>query len=211
MSKNNLHSYCETLNIEKIIELIENGADVNEKNGAGKTPFNIVCIEVSHIIGINHRKIELDVRDTTLNIIKYMIEKGADVTNSLYFAYYEYNVMKLLIKNGAKLNSEIDDFEYDLFTFILTELQNDDIMELIIQNGYDLSGYMGDIFINYNHIIPMVKKHQPYFKYNKEHYIINACLSDNNELVKYLLDRNCVKTHPCNSYLPEINELLLTY
>ena len=119
-----LHKNINLENVEKIKELIKNGANVNSYHIFGLTPLTKACY-------INN-----------LDIVKYLVENGADInlhdkygSTPLITACDRNNlgIVKYLVGNGANINLHAI---YTSFTPLITacDKNNLDIVKYLVEN-----------------------------------------------------------------------------
>merc|ERR1712168_138392 len=169
-STNALHIIAEINNCEMIKLLVENGADVNLKDGLGRTSLHIATqnrnVEIVQYLLKNGANVDLkDIHgDTTLSvafkngsieIIKMLIENGAEenlnVTNSSGDAILHSVVrwkekglkyLDYLIKKGAAVN--IKNREGRTPLHIAAHINNLEIISYLVEHGTNL--YLQDTF-----------------------------------------------------------------
>ena len=118
------------LSVEIVKFLLKNGANPNAKSYSGMSPLHFFAIS----------------RNSTAETVKLLIEKGACINaldarnhSPLYLAIEDdnFNAVKVLFENGARVQ---DCEEIDKSLFLIRAISNleDDIAELLVENGADL-------------------------------------------------------------------------
>lgn len=153
--------------IDLVKLLLENGADPNFSNLRRPTPLiiaarkgytEIVNLLLTHkadvnlrfyaSFGVNYNALEEAFHSRTLStqIIKSLIDAGADVSkikkdsnNYFILALQEKNIelIKLLLENGANINSVSNDGTSILNFMITSDIDNLEIYDYILKNGMD--------------------------------------------------------------------------
>lgn len=118
-----LFSACYNRFYDNMKYLIENGADINLRNGFNKTFLEICCsnvffdgikLLVENNVNIDKDSFSCAIRNGNFDIVKYLIKNGADVNglnekidSPLVIAciYRNYEIADLLIKSGANISS----------------------------------------------------------------------------------------------------------
>jgi len=115
-------------NIEIVLLLLENGADVNAKNNNGET-----CLYYA-------------TKENNIEIVQLLLENGADINainnygkTPLIYSIWSNNkdIVELLIQKGADVNAKNNYGDTPLYYAI--KENNKDIVELLIQKGADVN------------------------------------------------------------------------
>ncbi len=138
-----LHEVASAGDIEKVKSLISKGADVNEKDRAGRTALHCAC-EKGHT-----------------EVAKLLISQGARInvttammaSTPLHFAVMrgDRQTIELLLSKGANINAKNRDGSTPLFEAMKsTAAGNKEMVELLVAKGakvpaLHLAAYMGDI------------------------------------------------------------------
>lgn len=126
---------CERGNEKKIIELIDNGADVNVKDENGNTPLILLCKN----------------RSVTVDTMKYLVDKGADIyrknnkrDNPLTIACHmgDRQMINLLLKNKEKIKNVYDSLGLSVLNILCKKNKGRFIIsiEKLIKKGADVNG-----------------------------------------------------------------------
>jgi len=154
--------------------LLDASADINLKNGKGKSALEILINKEN--ITILHYTCK---NEHNLKFIKLLIEKGADVNvkdkdgkTPLFYACKNKNgfeIAKLLIEKGADINIKGGYDEETLIKYALENENGSKIVKLLIEKGADVN----------------VK-----YDYDKKTLLHTACKNKNGfENVKYLIEK----------------------
>lgn len=130
-----LHYAAEDGDVDKVKQLIEQGADVNAKGRLGHTPLHMACM------GLKEH----------LEVVKLLIAKGADVNaksahrsssgeTPLHFAaeWRHLEIVQLLVAKGADVNAKSDNGTTPLHSagFLGGRV---DVVEFLISKGADVN------------------------------------------------------------------------
>lgn len=197
-----LHLGISTGNRKIISILIENGANLNVKNGDGIYPLevalgieNIKVIDLLIEKGADVKKICLCNSDN-FEIIEYLISKGADAsTIDINFALDDYNTLKKILHYRPDLNNSKIDAEKGV--------SGKQILTLLLENGLspDARGNFPDkcplVFaaIKYSDVetVEILRKYKAHFNVScqsgfAETPIIMAVSEQKHDIVKKLFD-----------------------
>lgn len=165
-----LHYACKTFNFEMIKFLLDNGADIDKRDSAGYKPFSHF---IESVIG-NHHFVHNS--DIILNIIKLLVDRGADINevsdegdalHVMMKSSATQDCIKFLLERGADPNSKDCDGNTPLHTVAMFKLKSYivpaktiEIIKLLIDYGaiYNSKNDDGetplDIVRNNPHCIP---------------------------------------------------------
>ncbi|MFM2200354.1 MAG: hypothetical protein RL769_409 [Pseudomonadota bacterium] len=141
-------------NLNVVKKLIENGVDINLKDGYGNTAL-ILASQRGH-----------------LEVVKELIKNGADINLQSYIGYSaliyassfnHLEIVKELIKNGA----DVDLFDSGEETALMHASQNGhpEVVNELLKNGADLTGITEDFMhsIQSQEIKDNIKKYQDFY------------------------------------------------
>ena len=158
-----LFEACKYNDMDLIKMLVENGADVNIRTNKGYTPLGYVCYNKSDNIELAKFLVEhgalikeyhlLDaVKNNNKNIIKYLIENGANVNAkdadgntplllvcnpSMGFSV-DFDLVKYLVENGADVNARNNEGDTPLL-LLMSPVGTTKLVEYLIENGADVN------------------------------------------------------------------------
>lgn len=156
-------------NYEMVKYLIENGADVNRENFNGVTPLTV---NLQYKIKRNEK------------ITQYLIDKNADVNvinvfnaSALHLAVlnHDFNLVKILIKKGAKINT----LDLKLNT-PLNAAKNLEMFKYLLDNGANPFYVPRDGKQAYSAMEIKNEKFKKYFPYDKNHQFREDALAEIN-------------------------------
>jgi len=141
--------YVEENRYNAVLESIESGENVNEKDYNGSTPlFFVKSIEIAKLL--IKKGADVNAKNNggktplfyvrNLEIAKYLIKKGADVNaknnggETPLFYVRNLEIAKLLIENGADVNAKNNWGKTPLFW-----VEDVEIAKLLIENGADVN------------------------------------------------------------------------
>jgi ankyrin repeat protein len=113
--------YCEKNDLKSIKKLLDEGLDINTliiPNHNGYSLLNVA---------ITARKPE---------IIKYLLEKGANAKSSIWSIYPDQEILDLLLEKGADINERNYDGETPLFRFV--GMSQTKTIKLLLERGADV-------------------------------------------------------------------------
>lgn len=164
-----LRQACEHLNFEMVQILVENGTIVNKKSNKNNqgfwyrdnlSPLSIVC-QNSAVEPINGNcASSLDIKsEEVFNIIKYLIENGADVNidsplmvacsfeygyrkktghENQFYADINLDIIKLLLEKGADVN-DTDESGDSVLMEAINRINGFELAKLLIDNGANVN------------------------------------------------------------------------
>ena len=139
---------------EKIISLLEKGADINSKNKDNQTPltcsihdknWNLALLLIDHGAEVNGHHMYWAAVSGQLNMVKTLLNKGVNIDNqdSFYGATPlmwacnrgHINVVEFLIKNGCNLN--LQDTSSKNTALMYARPKDLDLIKLLLESGAD--------------------------------------------------------------------------
>jgi ankyrin repeat protein len=152
-----LHIACRNNDLETVIYLVEKGANVNEKGSMDDTPLHYACSKKEETLMNYLRDNDIEYFDYTyfntqlyneykereMKIIKYLIEKGANVNaknnddgdTPLHYACYNDNteIVKYLFEKGANIYEK--SFKGDTALHYACDKGILDMIKFLVENG----------------------------------------------------------------------------
>ncbi|KAF5337545.1 hypothetical protein D9758_016669 [Tetrapyrgos nigripes] len=121
--------YASSIGLSNIMLLLMEGANINAQGGKYGTPLQAAF----------HYGNE--------DIVKLLVEKGADVNPALHTAFYQVNkkAVRLLFEQGADVNAQCGEYDTPLLAAIQTTPVHGlgDIVRLLLEKGADVNAQSG--------------------------------------------------------------------
>mgnify|MGYP001580052342 CR=1 FL=1 len=118
-NKLDFEEYCSNREFDKAIELVKNGLDINTKNEYG------------------HSLIQIATKKGSLELVKLLIDKGANKNGLLAISITNIDILKFLLNLGIDIN-EISEFMYNetaLMNACSSSYGGFDSIKFLIENG----------------------------------------------------------------------------